>query len=65
MPLWLVFVLFSVVVMAGSEITQKITMTAPENISSETSDDSSNGKVKTGRHAWTRTMDFRLIRSAL
>jgi len=37
MPLWLVFVLFSVVVMAGSEITQKITMTAPENISSETS----------------------------
>lgn len=37
MPLWLIFVLISVVVMAGSEITQKITMTAPENISSETS----------------------------
>lgn len=37
MPLWLIFVLISVVVMAASEIAQKITMTAPENISSETS----------------------------
>jgi len=37
MPLWLIFVLISVVVMAASEISQKITMTAPENISSETS----------------------------
>lgn len=37
MPLWLIFVLISVVVMAASEIAQKITMTASENISSETS----------------------------
>lgn len=36
MPLWLVYVLLSVVVMAGAEISQKISMNAPENISSET-----------------------------
>ncbi len=36
MPVWFIFILLSVVVMAGSEISQKISMIAPENISSET-----------------------------
>ncbi|MBP9817631.1 DMT family transporter [Candidatus Shapirobacteria bacterium] len=36
MPLWLIFVLLSVIMMAGAEISQKISLIAPENISSET-----------------------------
>ena len=36
MPLWFIFVLISVFVMAGSEISQKISMNASENISPET-----------------------------